>query len=214
MAATRERIIHAASEVLTEEPNALPSVRTVASRAGVGASTLRYYFPTQRELLDAVLQQTFAQRFPDGGIRDVAVPAAVRLRNCLEGLLAPVGRGEQAREVMRGIMRTFLDPAHGQDAAAAMARINEAAGARVVSWLEVLEEQGELPHGDNRRRANVLLTVIDGLSLGRSLHGGELTPEQESAVLDDIVGAVLGGQPQAQAGSSASAHVCPDGGRS
>lgn len=194
MSATRERILEATNQILTEDPESRPSVRAVASRAGIGASTLRYYFPTQRELFDAVLQQSFARHYPDGRIRETTVPAAVRLRKCLETLLAPVGRGEQAREVMRGIMRTFLEPAQGQDAAAAMARLSEAARARVVSWLEILEDEGALVHGDNRRRADLLLTVIDGLSLGRALPGDELTPQQESAVLNDTVEAVLSQQ--------------------
>ena len=43
-----EQILEAARSVIAESGVAALSVRTVAARAGIGASTLRYHFPTLR----------------------------------------------------------------------------------------------------------------------------------------------------------------------
>ena len=82
MGDTRERIVAAAKRIVVAGSGAKPSVRTVAAEAGVGASTLRYYFPTQRALLDAVLESVYAEALPDEGI-DVlfnpGAPASMRI---------------------------------------------------------------------------------------------------------------------------------------
>ncbi len=52
-AATRERIVQAAIEVLTDDDPAAVSMPAVAERAGVSLRTLYRYFPTKGELLDA-----------------------------------------------------------------------------------------------------------------------------------------------------------------
>jgi AcrR family transcriptional regulator len=50
---TRERIVRAVSELVTEEHPANVSVPAVARRAGVGVATVYRYFPTKEALLDA-----------------------------------------------------------------------------------------------------------------------------------------------------------------
>jgi AcrR family transcriptional regulator len=51
--ATRERIVRAVSELVTEAHPAAISVPAVAARAGVGVATVYRYFPTKEALLDA-----------------------------------------------------------------------------------------------------------------------------------------------------------------
>jgi AcrR family transcriptional regulator len=51
--ATRERIVRAVAELVTEEHPASVSVPAVARRAGVGVATVYRYFPTKEVLLDA-----------------------------------------------------------------------------------------------------------------------------------------------------------------
>ena len=50
---TRERIVRAVTELVTEEHPAAVSVPKVAKRAGVGVATVYRYFPTKEALLDA-----------------------------------------------------------------------------------------------------------------------------------------------------------------
>src|SRR5688572_12598807 len=51
--ATRERIVRAVAELVTEEHPAAVSVPAVARRAGVGVATVYRYFPNKEALLDA-----------------------------------------------------------------------------------------------------------------------------------------------------------------
>lgn len=193
MSDTRERILAAARELLHEHPEVHPSVRAVAARAGIGASTLRYHFPSQRVLLDELMRDAFERTYPDQDIRDASRPAAERLSACVRVLLDPVGHGEQARMAMQQLASAVLAPGLGPEASEGMERITVTARARVVSWLAVLAAEGALPGEDLERRARLLLVVVDGLSLNRALPGGRLDEEQEEQVIADAVAAALHG---------------------
>ncbi|QTV79795.1 TetR/AcrR family transcriptional regulator [Microbacterium sp. NIBRBAC000506063] len=79
----RKQILAAARELAATGGLAAVSVRSVATRAGIGASTLRHYFPTQQELHDAVLGATFDANLRDLRIAETAVSAEDRLVECL-----------------------------------------------------------------------------------------------------------------------------------
>lgn len=187
---TRERIIAAATELATQGFETRPSVRAVAAHAGVGASTLRHYFPSQRDLFDAVLQRSFEKQYPDERIHDASVPARERLLECLTNLLTPIGEGEQAREFWMQLFN-FASTAERTQTTTTFTNLTRVASTRVESWLEVLEDQGAISPGDRARRALFLLTLIDGLAIGRALPAGSSDPGGELGVLEDAVDAVL-----------------------
>ncbi len=54
--ATRDRIVQAVTDLVTEEHPAAISVPAVARRAGVSVATVYRYFPNKSELLDAAAQ--------------------------------------------------------------------------------------------------------------------------------------------------------------
>lgn len=188
---TRERIIAAASEIARGADGARLSVRAVAARAGVGASTLRHYFPTQHELMNTVLMAVYEEAMPDERIHDASVPAADRLLECLQHLLAPIGSGEDARRVWGQIYTTFIAPEVTDAVRAGYLRLAEEPQRRVESWLALLEAEGTLAPGDNRRGAWLLLTVIDGLSIHRALPAVDSPLEVETTVLRDAIASVL-----------------------
>lgn len=146
-----------------------PSVRAVAARAGVGASTLRHYFPTQRALIDAALTVLYAEAMPDARIRDTSVPARDRLLECLGVLLEPFSTEEQARKTWHTVYESFLGPdatERGREGYLLLVRQTQR---RVESWLAILEAEGALAPGDTAARSRFLLAVIDGVSLDRAL---------------------------------------------
>ena len=55
---SRERVLAAAAAMLAEDVTATLSVRAVAARAEVSTGSLRFHFPTQRALQDAVLARS------------------------------------------------------------------------------------------------------------------------------------------------------------
>jgi AcrR family transcriptional regulator len=189
---TREKIVAAASEMMRDSSTSRLSVRAVAARAGVGASTLRHYFPTQRALFDTVLEAVYVDAFPDDRIRDVSVPARDRLMECLWNLLEPFDTELNARRSWATIFHTFIEPEPTPAMRSGYTLLVQKAEQRVESWLVVLEAEGALPPGDSMQRTRFLLTVIDGLSLERGLPLEASRLADESATLGMAVDAVLG----------------------
>ncbi len=146
-----------------------PSVRAVAARAGVGASTLRHYFPTQRALIDAALTVLYAEAMPDARIRDTSVPARDRLLECLGVLLEPFSTEEQARKTWHTVYASFLGPDATERGRKGYLLLVRQTQRRVESWLAILEAEGALAPGDTAARSRFLLAVIDGVSLDRAL---------------------------------------------
>lgn len=191
MTDTRSRIIEAAVAILREGSDVRPSVRVVAARAGVGASTLRHYFPTQQALIQATLTSLYESAMPDERIRDTSVPAEQRLVECLTNLLTPAATPDQAREVWRGLFRAFIEPEPTEQTRTGYSFVFQQAMLRVESWLAVLTEEGALPAGDDELRAKYLLTVMDGISLARAMPDGGLSGPEEKAILEATVASVV-----------------------
>lgn len=189
---TRGRIIIAAAEMVSEDPRARLSVRAVAARAGISTGSLRYHFPTQRELQDTVLQTIYEVVAPDDQIKDRSLPPRDRLVGCLRNILAPAGVGQEARDGWATVFRTFIAPEPTNESDAAYQAIWREAQHRVEYWLSVLAEEGAMPAGDPAARARFLMTVVNGLSIERALPADASLLAHETATLYLAVDAVLG----------------------
>jgi AcrR family transcriptional regulator len=187
---TRDRILASVTEMMREGAERL-SVRAVAAHAGVGASTLRHYFPTQRDLINAALTATYDAAMPDERIRDTSVPPRERLRECLWRLFEPFGTTDEAFEVWQSVFRAFPGSETTPDARAGYEVIVAQAERRVGAWLAILEAEGVLAPGDTVRRTHLLLTVVDGLSIERALPRRADYLEQQAATLAFAVDAVF-----------------------
>lgn len=192
---TRERIIIAAAEMVSADPSARLSVRAVAARAGVSPGSLRYHFPTQRELQDTVLRTIYEVVAPDDRINDQSIPARDRLVECLRNVLAPAGVGAQARESWAQIYEAFIAPEPTAESTEAYQAFWQQAQRRVEGWLAVLTAEGAVSTGpetgDLTERVRFLMTVVDGLSVERALPSEESTLAAETATLYLAVDAVL-----------------------
>lgn len=191
-AQTRSRILEAAGEIARSGGDARVSVRAVAQRAGVGIGTLRYHFPTQRALLDAVLSSIYEEAMPDDRIRDTTVAPRDRLRENLHGILAPIGLDTRAREVWTELYRTFIDPSAPPEARDGYLELSSQTLRRIESWLSILTEEGAVPQGDNAARARFLVTVLNGLGIERALPSDRARLGAEVEVLGAAVDHVLG----------------------
>lgn len=187
---TRDRIIAAATAMMQEGATRL-SVRAVAARAECGASTLRHHFPTQRDLVNAALTATYDAAMPDERIRDTSIPPRERLRECIWRLLDPVGTPAKAREVWTNLLSVFAGAEGDPKIRAGYQVLVAQAERRVGAWLAILEEEGVLPPGDNARRSDLLLTIVDGLSIARALPPSDTSLEDEAATIGFAVDAVF-----------------------
>ncbi|GLY34207.1 hypothetical protein Amsp01_002310 [Amycolatopsis sp. NBRC 101858] len=189
---SRDRILRAAMAMFGENQGARLSVRAVAARAGVSTGSLRYHFPTQRVLQDAVLAGIYDVIAPDDRIHDRSTPARDRLIDCLRQVLALAGVGEQARAGWGEIFRTYIEPEPTEESRAAYLSIEREAQRRVEYWLTVLRSEGALAEGDDSRRARFLVTVLNGLSIARALPSEESILATETETLHAAVDHVLG----------------------
>lgn len=191
MSDRRATILASAQEILAEHGMSGLSVRAVAARAGIGASTLRHYFPTQRDLFAAVLASAFDANLHDLRIRDASVPPRERLTECLRQFLpvTPV-----PGQTIEGWFELIVSLA-GQDAAPetriAWSSFVTRARERVTGWLEILDGEDAVRPGACEGHALLLLALIDGLALWRVLPDGRLEPEVEARLFDDALSAVL-----------------------
>lgn len=189
---SRDKVLLAAMKMFGEDPGTKLSVRAVAARAGVSTGSLRYHFPTQRELQDEVLTRIYDLVVPDDRIHDSAVPARDRLVECLRQVLAGVGVGAQAREATRKVVEEFIATEPTEEIRAAYLAIEREIRRRVEYWLTVLTNEGALSEGDNTRRAKFLITVVNGLGLERALPAEDSILQSETDTLYTAVDCVLG----------------------
>lgn len=161
----REQIVQAARGLLAEGGLSALSVRSTAARAGIGASTLRHYFPTQQALFDTVVSASFNAHLDDLRITDRHAPAADRLLECLAQFLPPSDAETGQLVNWLSMYSAALGPERTDQASRALASLTALGRQRVTAWLTVLQEQGELRHPDVDRHVTLLLTHLDGLSL-------------------------------------------------
>lgn len=195
MTGSREKILRAAAEMIAEDITANLSVRAVAARAGVSTGSLRFHFPTQRALQDAVVGRIYGHLFPDDPIRDHSLPARDRLVNCLRQVLAPAGVGADARKAWAIAYETFIAPEPTEQVRASYLAYERAGALRVEYWLSVLAEEGALPEGNRSREVRFLLTVLNGLSVERALPAGESLLRAETETLYTAVDSILRREP-------------------
>jgi len=174
----RRQIVDAAVELVAEKGVEALSVRGVAVRAGIGASTLRHYFPTQRDLYDEVVGATVDLQLDDLRIHDSTVPAATRLTECL-GQFLP--KNEDQRPQLEGWFGFYISavgPTRTEQGARLLATFSQRARQRIEGWLSVLAHEKALPRAEIPRLATTALALIDGLCLEL------LTPQTALTVSD------------------------------
>ncbi|MFW0785196.1 helix-turn-helix domain-containing protein [Gordonia sp. CPCC 206044] len=192
MTTSREKILAAAAEMIEEDVAASLSVRAVATRAGVSVGSLRFHFPTQRELQDAVLARVYESIVPDDPVHDRRRPARDRLVDCLRQILTPAGVGADARRTWKMIYEKFIEPEPTADAQKTYLGYERESMRRVQYWLSVLADEGVAIVHDRTTSARFLLTVLNGLSVERAMPTGESRLKNETETLYTAVDFVLG----------------------
>ncbi len=187
----RTQIIDAARELMSESGTTAISVRAVAGRAGIGASTLRHYFPTQQELYDATLGSILDRQLSDHRIRDSSVSPRERLTECLRQFLISPAEDEINRQQWLALMAAMVDPTGDPDRRRTWESLVNSARRRVTDWAHILHSEGHLIH-DIDRTVGYLLALIDGIALGLAVTGAErITAEQAEQILRDGLAAVI-----------------------
>lgn len=161
----RTEIVQAAKEIAFSAGMADVTVRNVATHVGIGASTLRYYFPTQRQLLETVLREVFDAQLGDLRIDDRSVSPGVRLTECMQQFLPSTSSDiPQLRGWLAGYS-AVLDTGADVDGVSAVTTFSDQARSRVTRWLSLLQSEGVPVLTDSRQAATILLAAVNGLAL-------------------------------------------------
>ncbi|SFA92093.1 transcriptional regulator, TetR family [Amycolatopsis marina] len=184
----RQQILDAATRIVAEGGMSALSVRAVAAAAGIGASTLRYYFPSQRELYDEVVGRSFDDQLSNLRIHDRAIPPAERLLECLLQFLPPSEDQVLHLERWLAFYTSAVGPDRTEQGAALLASFAHRARRRVDAWLAVLQQEDALRHGDRARHGTLLLALIDGLCLELLTPQSPATLESARTALADAIG--------------------------
>lgn len=171
-------ILRAAREIAVAEGMGEISVRNVAARAGIGASTLRHYFPTQHQLLDAVTGDVFDAQLEDLRIHDSSIPPAIRLTECMQQFLPSTAAEVPQLEGWLASYTAMGRHSSGQDSAV-LATLSRQGRGRVTQWLSILDSEGVLRLRGAAQAATILLAVVNGLALELLTPG---TPESVDTV--------------------------------
>lgn len=176
---TRSRILAAAAAMLADDPAATLSVRAVAQRAGVSTGSLRHFFPTQRDLIDAVVAAIAALQPTDeleSALHDTDRPAVDRLTDLLRGTLRDALADETARARLRSALAA-TEPARTDDQAAPTLALEQLGLRRIAGWISTLHAESA-DHTDAHALlfdaetgARFLGTVLTGLVTEQALPG-------------------------------------------
>ncbi|CAM3413571.1 TetR/AcrR family transcriptional regulator [Stackebrandtia soli] len=187
----REHILRVATTIATEEGMAALSVRTVATRAGMGASTLRHYFPSQRDLYDAVAARLFHAQLSDLRIADASIPATDRLVECLGQFLPQDDTRTKELEGWLTLHASAVGAGPGEQGSRLLATLARQGRDRVESWLAILDEQGMLRQTAPRHHTATLLALLDGLCLSLLTPQSTVTAEAAHEILRTVVVQVI-----------------------
>ena len=120
-------------------------------------------------------------------IDDAAVPAETRLLACMQQVLSATGTGEQARDTWRRTLGTYLASELDANVIDTYLAFSAAGLRHIEHWLDVLDEEGALPPGDNTQRAAYLNVILDGLSVARALPTDAARIRSETDVLQHAI---------------------------
>lgn len=161
----RQQILKAASTIVAERGIGALSVRNVAAAAGLGASTLRHYFSSQKALYDAFLGDAFHSQLSDLRIEDSRVEPAERLTECIVQFLPLDDMRKAELEGWFFLYYSGIGPERTEQGARLLATLIRHARDRVERWLISLQSEGALQDDSVSDHATLLLSLVDGLSL-------------------------------------------------
>lgn len=192
MTERREQILAAARELASEQGLRAVSVRAVAARAGIGASTLRHYFPTQQELHDAVLGAIFDANLDDLRIADAAASPEERLIECLWQFLPAPGADELQLAQWAAQFTAVLQPDAAPELLRTWALLVDRGRTRIIGWLETLAGEGHVDPARIPGLTRMLVALIDGVGVGLMVHpDSRLSHDEADGILRDACVSVL-----------------------
>lgn len=160
----RRQIVATGADLARTEGFDQVTVRRVAALVGIGPSTLRHYFPSQRALHDAVADELLDEALLDLRIDDDQVDPVTRLTECLMQFMPPEGQERVLLEAaIAGHVRA-LGPDREEAYTAFFEGMTRSALGTVERWIRTLHDEGH-GSGDAGEQALLLSSLLEGLAV-------------------------------------------------
>ena len=187
----RDEIIAAAMHIVNTEGADAMSVRNVAAKAGIGTSTLRYYFPSHRDLVDAVANAATAQSLSDLNIHDANIEAHVRLAQCLMQFLP---RDTSQLPVLETLVAAYAacfkdGKPVGSPQLVSLADITRA---QVEKWLNILAAEGHSLALEAADLARILIAHLHGVAIDLIIEAPHFSLEDAATEVTKVARLALG----------------------
>jgi AcrR family transcriptional regulator len=188
----RESILAAASSIADTDGLDAVTVRATADRAGVGVGTLRHYFPTQKELFDAIVARRVDTVIDDSVVLDTSATLDARISSMITQFL-PDDLDDVA--ALR-LWFTSYSSALGPNPAESNQRLLAAAAARshehMRRWLRHFVDESLLDADSVDDAANTAIALTVGIAMEALTPGSPTTVPEGRRLLARHFAGVLG----------------------
>lgn len=163
----RDDIISAAIRLAEQAPpgQAKLSVRAVAKEAGIGASTLRHYFPTQSDLHEAIARGSIDTAVQDFSISDSTLDPTERLYECCAQFLPTHEHRDMQLELWFTMHLSALGPERREVSRRLLEYGHDFTYQCLHRWLGILAAEGHIEAAEVGPTSIAMFTMLDGLAL-------------------------------------------------
>lgn len=196
----RDDIISAAIRLAEQGPpgQISLSVRAVAKEAGIGASTLRHYFPTQADLHEAIARGSMKTAVKDFSISDSELDPADRLFECCAQFLPTHEHRDMQLELWFTMHLSALGPDQREVSRRLLEYGHDFTYDCLHRWLGMLSEEGHIDPAEVASISVALFTMLDGLALHSIVTPERVTVDAALDQLRWLIAKVLEPVPGAQ----------------
>ena len=191
-AGRRESILAAALSIADTEGLDAVTVRATAVKACVGVGTLRHYFPTQKELFDAIVARRVDTIIDDSVVLDTSAPLDARISSMVTQFL-PDDLDDDA--ALR-LWFTSYSSALGPNPAESNQRLLAAAAARshehMRRWLRHFVDESLLGADSVDDAANTAIALTVGIAMEALTPGSPTTVPEGRRLLARHFAAMFG----------------------
>lgn len=174
------------------------SVRAVAKEAGIGASTLRHYFPTQADLHEAIARGSMKTAVKDFSISDSDLDPAARLFECCAQFLPTHEHRDMQLELWFTMHLSALGPDRREVSRRLLEYGHDFTYECLHRWLGILSDEGHIDPAEVASTSVALFTMLDGLALHSIVTPERVTVDAALDQLRWMIAKVLEPAPGAQ----------------
>ncbi|MGW6599451.1 TetR family transcriptional regulator [Streptomyces sp. NPDC055036] len=169
----RQHILDVATRLAGTDGLSGLSVRSVAAAAGMGATTLRAYFPSQALLYRAVAERLVSHVLSDDRIQDVSLAPADRLYASLRQFLPGAADRHSSLMMWFELLTLALGPDANEEVLEMVLSGRDESVVIATRWFTLLAADGCALADTPEVLAVRFVTLVDGLHLGLLFDKGE-----------------------------------------